>query len=268
MKIKQNQLQTNSWINFPRSVVSLYRNKEIIRNEYFTYMHLRITCNPYGICVTSISNIKADVFGGQVTDSYVNKILLSLKSKRLLWYKRRQGVRGSFEVHFGDFILPDKSIKSLNKYFEPQLVRSEDNISAPNKSEVTPQVSAFSQRLNERRSALISNTQVRSRNTDNDNEKDNDITDKSGLKTLKPIGELLTGHFTPKNWEEDRIWTIAQEIGEKDMRFLKSILKKHGVQIIEKAYGELKEGSNKDIQNPKAYLNSIIQRLIRENSIK
>lgn len=271
----KHQEKLTNWINFPRNVLSLYRNKQISRNEYFTYMHLRLNCTPYGISTTSIGDIGADVFGDRVTDSYVNKILLALKSKRLLWYEKRQGVRGSFEVRLGDFILPDGNIQRLNQYFQPQEVRSRGDTSSSNRSEVTPELNNISQRLKEQKIALNlklsmspESSLVRSRNTDNDNEKDNDITDMSGLKISKPIGELLTEHFTPQNYEEDRIWTIAKEVGEKDMRFLKSILKNHGLRIIEKARGELKEGANKGIKNQGAYLNSIIKRLIGENNIK
>jgi len=277
METQSEDNRDRSWVNLPRSIVSLYRNNVISRNEYLTYLHLRATCNPYGICTTSIRDINNDIFGGGVSDSYANKLLLSLKGQKLVWYKRRQGVRGSFEVHFGDFIVPGGKIKTLDKYFDPKLVRSEDASPIPNESEAAPEVDDVSQKLKMQKNELKSTFswpekegQIRGDNNDNYNEKYKNITDRSDdSKFFNKIGNrnLLTEGFCPKTYEEERIWQIAKELGETDMRFLISILHKHSFGLIERAYQEHMETSGKTkVENSPAYLNGIIQRMIKENN--
>lgn len=273
--MKQNQNnQADSWINFPRSILSLLRNGSITGREYQVYMYLRHNCSPYGISTVNMSDVNTVIFGDDVENNWVYKVMRSLKEKKLIWYSNRQGVRGSYEVHFGDFLIPSGNIKTLDKYFNPESVRSGNNTSVQTESDITPEAKNLSQRLEVQKSALKSYfslrskyNQVRSRNTDNDNKNENDITDRSALKPFnkEESRNLLTRHFTPQNNEEEVVWTIAQEIGEEDMKFLLSIYHKHGVALIERGYGQLKETRSKEtIENPPAYLNKIIQRLISE----
>ena len=270
-----------NWINFQRDILSLYRKKTISRNEYFIYLHLRLSCSPYGIAVTSISDINNDVFGGKVSDNYVNKLLLSLRSKKLIWYQDRQGSRGSFEVNFGDFILPSKVIKTLDKYFNLEAVTSEGSTDSQNQSEVKPEVDVISHKLGKQKDDLLSMFsvlsqphQVRGYNNDTYKKKENNNLTISYdiVRAAKPPfnklnnRNLLTNNgFYPKDKDEEKIWFIAQEVEEQDMRYLLSILNKHGLKVIEQAYEQLGELNTKEkIDNPAAYLNSIIQRLIQE----
>lgn len=269
-----------NWINFQRDILSQYRKKVISRNEYFLYLHLRLNCSPYGIAITSISDINNDVFGGDVTDNYVNKLLLSLRSKKLVWYQDRQGSRGSFEVHFGDFIMPNEVIRSLDRYFNPEMVTSEDNTESPNKSEVRPEVIPDSHELAKQIDEIASvfsfptkPRQVTSYNTDIYKKKENNnlnlsydrLRAKPSFNKERERNLLTNSGFYPQNTHEERIWVIAQEIEEQDMRFLLSILNKQGLLVIERAYGQYKELATKEkIDNPAAYLNSIIQKLIIE----
>jgi len=282
IKIMSNQNKLKNWINFQRDILSLYRKKTISRNEYFTYLHLRLNCNPYGIAVTSISDINNDVFGGKVTDNYINKLLLSLRSKRLIWYKDRQGSRGSFEVHFGDFIMPNDIIRTLDKYFIPEPVTSDNNTESPIKSEVKPEADTVSHEFEKQKTELKSGFsfpfqphQVRGYNTDTYKEKKNEISDvsydTSGAKLRFNKSEnrnLLTNRgFYPRDSDEERVWFIAKEVGEEEMKFLLSILNKHGLSFIERAFEQYNELKTKEeVDNPPAYLNKIIQRLIAENN--
>ncbi len=173
-----------NWIAYKRDIVSLYRNGGINRNEYTLYLHLRLTCNAYGICTTNLETIKSDLFPKLKGVNYIEKLVLSLKRKRLIWFKDRRGCRGSFEIHFGDFILPDKKIKKLDKYFEDNLVRGEEKTQEPLESEVSTKPMSVSQNLNEGKKALIESfsmdggtNQVRSCNNNKDKEKDNENID-------------------------------------------------------------------------------------------
>ena len=262
--------------------MSLYRKKVISRNEYFMYLHLRLNCSPYGVAVTSISDINNDVFGGKVSGNYVNKLLLSLRGKKLIWYQDRQGSKGSFEVNFGDFIMPNNIIRTLDKYFNPEMVTSEDSTNSPNQSEVKPEVEAASHKLEKQKDDILSMfsfpfkpNQVRGYNTDTHThkKKDNNTLNISYdiLRAAKPPfnklnnRNLLTNNgFYPQNKDEERIWLIAQEVEEQDMKFLLSVLDKHGLKVIEQAYKHFDELKTKEkIDNPAAYINNIIRRLIQ-----
>lgn len=264
-----------SWINFHRKVSSLYKVRYITRWEYLTYMHLRLNCNIYGVCTASISAIRNDVFGRRASDNYVNKMLLGLRSKKLIWYERRQGSRGSFEVHFGDFLLPGKKIKTLNKYFDPQSVRSEDGNQTPNKSEDTSEIESDSQKLKVQESDfksmfswLENKDQVRSYNNDNKNKKENNnyksVARANSFNKFGNREDFLVEDFYPKSYEQEQVWKIAKGIGEEDMRFLLSILERYGLGIIEKAYEEYRKKAKDGVRNPPAYFNRIIKRLLGE----
>jgi len=111
-----------NWVAMPRRFASDRRSGNISSSEFALLMWLRVNGNPYGIAVVSLKDINEDVFDGKFTISYVNKLILSLRKKRYIHYESRAGRRGSFEVHFGDWILPDKNIRSLDRYFEQKPV--------------------------------------------------------------------------------------------------------------------------------------------------
>lgn len=100
----------NSYVILHRKIAEDRRNKKISRNEYLVYVWLRNNANPYGISVTSLSDLNNDIFDGRTTTNSLNKIMLSLKKKRYLYYERRVGSRGSFNVKFPDFLLPTKKM--------------------------------------------------------------------------------------------------------------------------------------------------------------
>lgn len=270
-----NPNKIKDWINFPRSILNLLRDGTITGREYQVYMFMRHNCSPYGISVVNVSEVNIVIFGNDVEDNWVYKIMRSLRKKKLVWYSNRQGVRGSYRVHFGDFLMFDGNIRTLDKYFNPDDVRSNNNIQIEAVSDVSPEVENLSQRLEIQKSALKSHfslrskySQVRSHKIDNDKENYNKTdTDWSALNSFNKVGgeKILVNGFMPKNSDESIILDIAKAVVETDMRFLLSVNKKHGLWIIEKAYGEYKENPLKDkIVNPPAYLNKIIQRLISE----
>lgn len=258
----------------PRRIVTDYRERKITLTEWKVYVWVRMNASIYGIATVSIPAIREDMLPhlkGKSGDNFVNKVLLSLKRKKYIYFADRQGRRGSFGVHFGDWILPDKKIKTLDGFFGRNEVRSESTEKAEEKAEVSNEIVDISQKLAEGKKQLIrqfsvnsAGQSVRSSHTDTDNQKDILIAD-SDKKTFK---EIAVGNFSPTTYEEQRTLEIAQRVGEKNMTFLLSILKKHGFGVIEKAWGRYREDRDdmgrrgKRIKNPPAYFNSIIQKLI------
>lgn len=101
----------------------MFLNREITKDEYLVYSDLRLSADPYGIAVTSLSSIRTDLLRGSKDNNYANKIMLALKKQRLLFYKNRTGSRGSFEVRFPHFALPNSGkITDIEKYFDNENV--------------------------------------------------------------------------------------------------------------------------------------------------
>lgn len=112
-----------NYVIFPRQIGSDFRNGLISKPELLIYYWLRQNGDPYGIVRMGLPELQ-EFYPAKVSENWVNKVLLSLKAKRYIYYERRAGRRGSFEVHMGDFILPSGQIRTLDKFFNPVSVRS------------------------------------------------------------------------------------------------------------------------------------------------
>jgi hypothetical protein len=125
---------TNNFVIFPREYKSAYRKGLVTAAEDIIYSYIRRDGDPYGVARVIISDL-IEYYPGNVSVSWINKILLSLKSKKYIYYEPRPGRRGSFEVHMGDWILPNKQIKSLEKFFSQESVRPVPPLVSPKLSE-------------------------------------------------------------------------------------------------------------------------------------
>ena len=180
MKIKNNRIE--NWVIFPRKIREDLINGLISKAEFFVLCYLRSGYNPYGKTHTSLENINSDVFGNEVSKSYINKIMLSLKSKRYLHYDNRQGRRGSFEVRFGDCITPDGAVLTLNKYFGQKLVENSSTDVTDDKEEVRGEGDLNQEQVNQKLKEIRKSIKglsdekkvdsVRGSYNDKDNEKD------------------------------------------------------------------------------------------------
>lgn len=89
-------------------------------------------------------------------------------------------------------------------------------------------------------------------------DKKNYYKERSNFKIIDNRFGLM--NFSPKSYEEERCWEIARYLGEKDMRFILSALKKHGFHAIERAYNDIKERRPGSIENKGAYFNELLKR--------
>jgi len=253
----------DNFIFFPRYIGEMLIRGEIDKMEYHLYMWTRIRCDAMGICRHGLESINDDLFSGKYTTNYINKKLLSLKSKRLIWYKNRQGARGSFEIHHGELSVIGGGVRTLDKCFDDPPVRSGVSTQSPSQSEVGAEVEKKNQKLKERVSRLKSSDSfsfdrlvVRSDDNDKDKDKDKLNIDSKTFKESKPIP--VQG-FESQDSNTFRCHEIAKLLGEQDMRFILSALKRCGLAVIENAYGLVKEGD--DIEYPRKYFNKIINNL-------
>lgn len=246
-----------NFVPFSREIASDFRSGLIKRDELIIYFWLRLNANPYGISTTSFSDIANDVLKSKKQINYSNKLLISLKKKRYLYYAERTGRRGSFEVHFGDFILPTKKITSLDKFFDTDEVRGETNTTIKEQSEPEQNLDVVSQNLEELNtykkslynSFSIDRT-IRTSNNDNDNKNNISIPFKEGTKLSE---------FIPKNSDEQYCLDIATRLKEPNINFILSIYKKYGIEHLTNNWrtfqNEILKGK---INNPRAYFNSLV----------
>jgi len=204
--MEQSNGKLTDFVAFKRDLLASLRKGEITKDEFFAYTYIRLSGNPYGYTVTSFENIRNDIFRGK-SINYCNQLLLSLKSKRFIYYADRRGRRGSFEIHLGDWILPNKKIKTLDRYFNEGEVRGSSETQTGSSSEPAQSIEAAGKNLDEQKrqvlkpfSALSDSSEVRG--SYNDTNKENNTYVKREEISFKG-GRLRTvTSFVPDNSDE------------------------------------------------------------------
>lgn len=256
----------SNWIPFPRKISSDFRNGVITLSEMQVYNWLRLNANPYGITITSLIDISTDLYKGRKSENSINKILLALKQKKCLYYKRRTGSRGSFEVRFGEFILPTGQINSIDRFFETDESRTSDLQSVISEAEHEQSFGCECQNFIELKSkiksvALAFSVNTDGRTSDIDNDKENDIS-----ISIKPRTKL--SDFEPRNLDEQLCLNIASSLNERHINFILSTFNNYGRDTLEKVWRVFKEHESKTaIKNRGAYFNSLIKRITNNEKI-
>lgn len=255
-----------NYVIMPRQIINNLHNGILTPAEFSVLCYIRLSGNPYGVATISLENIRNDILRG-TTISYCNKILLSLKSKRCIYYEPRSGRRGSFHVELGDWKLPNKLKKTLDKFFDTDTVRGYSVTITQPESEVNQNLTTNSQRSESSGSASLQSllakkesTQFRGANNDKDTNNDMDIY--RYKKSLIPLED-----FEPESLEESRCLEIAQWLGETTINPILTLLKDYGLNVIERAYGTMKEDlSGKAFVNKPAYFQSVVKSLGKKKS--
>jgi len=264
-----------NYVVVPRSVASDYRNGLINRAELSTYLWMRINGNPYGIAHMSLETIAEDVLGSSKKKNYVNKILLSLKSKRYIYYEHRSGRRGSFEVHFGEWILPGKSeagnplIKNLDSYFANEAVRRKRFVLINQHSEDYAEDALQFQKSESKDSGLETNKSTEESNNTfrgSDNDTYNDTDNETKRTSAFGVRAISLKEFVPKSYDEELCLAFAKELGEEDMRFILGSLNKHGILVIEKAFKKVRKAMENDYVEDRCRLFNYLVRQVAEES--
>ncbi len=89
---------------------------------------------------------------------------------------------------------------------------------------------------------------------------------REGKNSYSRNRSLLVSDFIPRSWGEQKALDIAKAVGEIKVAYLKSVLDRHGLQVIESAFGELQDmlRENIPIRSKPRFLNYLInQRLAK-----
>lgn len=272
MKDKKNDAMfrvMNDFVIQPRQLNRDVLDGKITRDEYHVLVWLRGSANPYATTVITLSGVNNDVFGGKHDDNTVNKILLSLKKKKYLYYTPRQGRRGSFEVKVTDFLLPTSKITTYEELSSKDYVRSALSINGEATAEVIPEVTENYQKSKELKtlkrqlvSSVSAHSHGRSNNNDTYNYKNKD-NNRRDFNKLIPVN-----NFMPDTHEEEVCLSIAREVGETHMNFLLSTKDKYGVQIIEETFSQHRgDILSENIRDKAAFFNSRISENIGKKDL-
>ncbi len=258
---------TIQFVVFPKYIASDFKSGKLTPNEWKLYMWLRLNMNPYGITSAGVSLIRDDIFK-DVSKNYIEKLLLSLRSKKYLYFEDHQGRGGSFEVRFGDLITPDRVVVSIAHYFGEEEVISENKAEPKENAQAGQNLMVESHKLMEQKEQLAErfsfNSESRQvRSSYNEHDTEHKIENHDTLEKFSFNGTLV-GDFQPTDGQEARCLEIAKDVGDKYVNPLLSVLKTDGLRIIEQAWGILKEDrvAGKHIRKSEAaYLQGIINKL-------
>jgi len=217
------------------------------------------------MCVASVDNIRNDIFpqNNRPSRNWVNKILRSLLGKGLIQYKDRKGVAGSFEISFDDFLLPSGQYSDIHKNINSKALSStyisrgvpHGEVNAQEHDD-TPRLQGASHTQTTVKTPLAQGGTLLGSNTDKNNNKN------TVSVSNKSVGKVLVKDFNPGSSDDYNTLEIAKYVGDSHMDWYLNLIKDKQFWALEKAFGQLKEA--KDVENPGAYLNSIVQRLIIE----
>ena len=256
-------IDNNDFIRLPRSLKELYLDKFLLLEEFIVLVWLWFGANPKtGRINVSYESLSKD-FQKRYSKNQINKIMLGLKRKKLIWYPRQQGRRSSFNVDIQNYPLSKGKHRDITELFNDNSGRSSSRSESNNPAEAPAEVETSWQKLKTEKKSLIkrfstpfNNDSGRSYN--NDNEKENYNKNRSDFNKI--YDRVGLEEFRPKNYEEQRCYEVARELGEKDMKFILSALKKYGLPAIERAYNNIKERPAGSIENKGAYFNELLKK--------
>ena len=263
------------FVTFPRYLTEHLRNHLITYRELELYFWMRMHANMLGIASVNIRAILDDLPHFQSTD-YISKLLRSLRNKKYIYYYDRKGYRGSFDVHFGDWLIKGHKTKQLDRFFNNTLVRGGDSIISEAVANNTPTLTTYSPRLHRQEAAentsdnlCVDTSTVRGTNKDKEIEKEKNTNELSNLeKADEKHCKVLTRDFVPKNDNERRCKHIAMEIQDANINFTLSILRNEnegGIEVLEEAFAEFKKMRqyyiqiDKPLRKPAAFFNECVK---------
>jgi hypothetical protein len=249
------EIDNNDYVKLPRSIKTALVDGYLSFEEYSVLVWLWINANPrIGKAHVSYAGLSKD-FKEKYSKNHINRLMLNLKRKKWIWFPGQQGRRSSFHVDISNYPLSNGSFVELEKRIKQKSGRSESDIPEQTPAEVPTEVSGVRQKLESDKNALVDRFSFNSesslgRSSKNDNENEN--------KNNRSRGRRPVRGFSPKSYEEQKCWEIAQELGEKDMTFILSALKKYGLTRIEEARQSVMDQPSDKVRSKGAYFNKLL----------
>ena len=249
------KIDNNDYVKLPRSLKTAYLDGLLKFEDYTVLIWLWINANPRnGKTHVSYAGLSKD-FKEKFSKNFVNQIMLRLKRQKWIWYPKQQGHRSSFNVDIASYPLSDGTFKDIGFRFLEKSDRSKNGSENPPLTEVPTEADDIQQKLKSDKNHLVERFSFNhesspDRSSKNDTENEN--------KNNRSRGRRPVRSFSPKSYEEQKCWEIAQDLGESDMTFILSALKKHGLTRIEDAYRSVMDQPSEKVRKKGAYFNSLL----------
>jgi len=270
MENQNSNLLTNDekrFFQLKYSIKEDYFGGNLTTDEMFIFIWLQWQSNPVnGKFFTSYTNLESEL-NGKYSKNLINKVMLSLKSKKYIWFVAHRGSRGVVEVVTKDFPLTSGSFLNINKYFEQKSDGNNEGDHDSTTAEPSPELEPINQKfevadypLREDEKAVFDIEPGRTPNTDTNTQTkiENDIDTTSTTKGRKKINPI---EYIPKTEEEQKCLKIALELRENDFQFMLFVLKKYGIGVVEEAWGTYQSRPSHLVDDPRRYFNTLVRDL-------
>ena len=273
----QQTIKIKDFVILPRKIRDDYFDRKLTKNELDVLIWIWLNTNPYNGFFSADYKALEREFQSRISYDNIRKIISSLRKKQYIYFLNHKGRKGSFPVYPIDFLLTNGEIQTLdylkNKFSITNQSQPNTRLEAKQENNLEGQY----HKIKEQKAGLIKrfsmdsqSLQITTPYNDNDTKNNNIIGKEKYLKesdnwfAYKKI--IPVDSFFPKTYEQQRCQEIAKNLGETDMRFILSCLRRYGFNHIERAWGIfqeiLHEGKTKP-QNPRKYFNKLIRNLIK-----
>ena len=273
----QQTIKIKDFVILPRKIRDDYFDRKLTKNELDVLIWIWLNTNPYNGFFSADYKALEREFQSRISYDNIRKIISSLRKKQYIYFLNHKGRKGSFPVYPIDFLLTNGEIQTLdylkNKFSITNQSQPNTRLEAKQENNLEGQYHNFKEQkagLIKRFSMDSQSLQITTPYNDNDTKNNNIIGKEKYLKesdnwfAYKKI--IPVDSFFPKTYEQQRCQEIAKNLGETDMRFILSCLRRYGFNHIERAWGIfqeiLHEGKTKP-QNPRKYFNKLIRNLIK-----
>lgn len=272
MPLNMPQTPIKDFVIMPRKIRDDYLEGKLSRNELDVLIWIWLNTNPVNGYFTADYKALEREFQDRISYDNIRKIISSLRQKQYIYFLNHRGRKGSFPIYAIGFVLTNGKIQTLdylkNKPFITAQSQSKEQLNTEPKNNLEGRYHNFKERkedLIKRFSMDNQDSQITTPYNDNDNKNNNIIDNKKFLKEpdnrIAYKKKIPIDTFFPKIYEQEQCWKIAKALGETDMRFLLSCLKKYGIGHVERAWGIFQEIPQEKIQNPRKYFNKLIRKL-------
>jgi len=252
------------FVILPRKIRDDYIKGKLTKNQHDVLIWIFENTNPYkGFFLISYEGLIQD-FRGKISYDNIRKIISSLRKTQHIHFLNHKGRKGSFPIYPINFLLTTGQIQTLDYLTEKEAITSQSQDIEQQETEPESNSTNTHHNPKEQKDVITkqfsmdkSNPQITTSYNDNETE----ISKKSNLN--KSHKKIDVNTFMPHNHEEQICWQIAKALGETDMRFILSCLRKQeiGFNLIERAWGIQKEIPRDKIRDPRKYFNKLVRNL-------
>lgn len=249
------------FVRIYRSTVSDYLNdKKLTVDEFFVLIWLHLRANPFnGVVNTSYDAIRMEL-SGKYSKNEINKICLSLKQKKFIYFEKQQGRRSSFIILIANYPLVSgsfKDISHLNETLHRSIDKTHTVIPAEVRVEVEPTLQKFEQEETIEKSNYVEDQNkpsCRSANIETDNKIDNENNYAVDFE-LNNLGSRVCSD-------------VAKYLGLDDIKPIQAIRDQYGIEIVLEGYDIVSNALCQEnrIKDPAGFFFSTVNKLVNNNS--